>query len=179
LKLFRSLHSIAKSKILKFIFISVLFNYSNSQAQSLLVSLNNSTIESFPLINIQSVKFGIDQMILYELNNTITTWQISDIDNYAFGNPTEVDSKLNITKDDLVIYPNPANEKVNILYKTTKECAITIQILDAKGNEVAMLFQGIHHGEQTYEWFPEVSKGIYYCKIISDKKSISKPIIIQ
>ena len=59
-------------------------------AQNLVVTLTNTTTASFPISDIQSIKFGASSMILYKLDGTVTTWDIIDIDNYAFvcGDPT-------------------------------------------------------------------------------------------
>ena len=50
-------------------------------AQSLVVTLTNSTTEVFPISDIQSIKFGTETMILNELDGTVNTWNIDDIDN--------------------------------------------------------------------------------------------------
>ena len=53
-------------------------------ARNLVVTLTNTTTATFPISDIQSIKFGASAMILYKLDGTVTSWNIVDIDNYAF-----------------------------------------------------------------------------------------------
>ncbi len=53
-------------------------------AQNLVVTLTNTTTASFPISDIQSIKFSASSMILYKLDGTVIAWDIVDIDNYAF-----------------------------------------------------------------------------------------------
>jgi hypothetical protein len=49
------------------------------KAQNLVVTLNNSTIETIPIATIQGIKFGTSSMILNEFDGTVTTWNIQDL----------------------------------------------------------------------------------------------------
>lgn len=149
------------------------------RAQDLVVTLNNSTIETFPIANIQSIKFGTSSMILNELDGTVNTWNIQDINNYAFDGFSGIKDVIDINKGSLTIYPNPTIGLVNIKYTTGFNTFITIEIIDANRKLIQQVYQGKHNNNQLYTWDANVPKGIYYCRILTDNKSISKPIIIK
>jgi hypothetical protein len=148
-------------------------------AQNLVLTLNNSTIETFPIANIQSIKFGTSSMILNQSDGTVNTWNIQDINNYAFDGLTGVKDLITVSNSNLTIYPNPAIGLVNIQYTTGFNTFITIEIIDANGKPIQQVYQGEHNSSQLYTWDANVPKGIYYCRISTDNKSISKPIIIK
>ena len=148
-------------------------------AQNLVVTLNNTTIETFPIANIQSIKFGISSMILNEFDGTVTTWNIQDINNYAFDGSSGIKDVIDINKGSLTIFPNPSVGEVNIQFETKEISFITIEIIDAKGNQIQNIFRGEHQGKETYKWNGNVPNGVYYCRILTENKTISKPIIIK
>jgi len=149
------------------------------KAQNLVVTLTNSSVESFPISNIQSLKFGESSMTLYELNGTITTWEISNINNYAFDGSASIGDELSIENSSLTIFPNPSSNLVNVQFTSTMSNDVTIDVIDLNGKVIETLFQGQHLGEQTYQWNSNVQAGVYYCRIVTQNKVITKPITIQ
>ena len=149
------------------------------KAQNLVVTLTNSTTETFSVSGIQSIKFGAETMILNELDGTVTTWNIADIDNYAFDGSANLSEELNIESSNLTVYPNPAGNLVNFAFTTSKATTVTIDVLDASGRLVEQVYQGEHQGEQTYTWNSNVKTGTYYCRINTGSKTMTKPIVIQ
>ncbi|MBX2948085.1 MAG: T9SS type A sorting domain-containing protein [Crocinitomicaceae bacterium] len=147
--------------------------------QNLIVTLNNSNTEVFPVADIQSIKFGAEEMILYELNGTANTWSIDDIDNYAFEETVGINEIFQVIQEKLNIYPNPATDKLTVNFESNSSEKITISILDVKGSEVAQIFEGIHNEVTQIEWFVNGQPGTYFCKIKTTTKTITKPIIIQ
>lgn len=159
----------------------VLFFSKNTNAQNLVVNLNNSTTNTFPIASIQSIKFGASTMILQEFNGTVSTWNISDINNYAFSpsgvggvdeNPSSFVNVLNI-------FPNPSSGVVNVQFQTEAMSNITVEIISGEGKKLHQMYAGNHEGLQTYTWNSNLSNGVYYCRILLDKKTITKPFIVK
>jgi len=148
-------------------------------AQNLVVTLTNSTTEIFTIEGIQSIKFGDTSMILNELDGTVTVWDIDDIDNYAFDLTTSLNDDLNIASSTLNIYPNPATSLVNIEFSTTQSSRVTIDIIDVSGRIVEQIYQGDRQDGQKYQWNSNVQKGIYLCRIMTESKTITKPVVIH
>lgn len=149
------------------------------KAQNLVVTLNNSTIETFPIANIQSIKFGTSSMLLKEFDGTVTTWNIQDINNYAFDNTSGIQEIIQSVKSELSIFPNPSVGEVNIQFQSEEKSLITIEIVDANGNQIRQIYRGEHQGKESYEWDGNVPSGVYYCRILTNNKTITKPVIIK
>jgi hypothetical protein len=148
-------------------------------AQNLVVTLTNSTTETFPISNIQSIKFGTSSMILNELDGTITTWSIDDIDHYAFHQTTGLNEQLILENSHLSIYPNPASNLVNIAFSSAHSSQISIDIMDASGKIIDQVFDGKHQDGHVYQWNNSVRNGMYFIRIFTETKVITKPVVIQ
>src|SRR5690554_959200 len=151
--------------------------------QNLIVTFTNSSTESFPITDIQSIKFSADEMVLYELNGTTNTWNINDIDNYAFDGSASIDDAIEITQENLTVFPNPATDKIIVNFESNSSDKITISIIDINGKVVAHLFEGNHNEVTQIEWSinseGNVTPGTYLCKIKTSHKVITKTILIQ
>jgi hypothetical protein len=167
-----------KQKKLLIIFIVIIFSI-RLNAQNLIVQLKNSTVESFSISDIKNIKFEYGSMILSEKNGTKTSFSIFDIDNYHFNNITELNSQLMLKINNLILFPNPTSNLLNIKFHSTLNTFITIDIMDVNGKIIQQVYQGNHEGERIYQWYNELPKGNYYCRIITDNKIISKPITLQ
>lgn len=81
------------------------------------------------------------------------------------------------------IFPNPASHFaiLHINYYNTPQKA-KIELIDIKGNKIATLaYTQLEYGENNFHWLiPEnISSGIYFIQIYTDKPLLSKSIIIQ
>jgi hypothetical protein len=171
-----------KLKQVKLLVAALLISISVN-AQNLVVTLTNSNTEVFALAGIQSIKFGTESMILIELDGTVNTWYINDIDNYAFNGVANVEEKTSITSEELNISPNPTSDKVTINYFTNRSGEINIDVYDINGKLIEKLFHGNHQDNTVLTWNPKqngsVQPGKYFIKISREAKVITKPFIVQ
>jgi hypothetical protein len=165
----------------RIIFVAVVLFFSkNTNAQNLVVNLNNATTNTFPIASIQSIKFGASTMILQEFNGTVSTWNISDINNYAFSpSGVGVDEHPSSFVNELNIFPNPSSGVVNVQFQTESMSNITVEIISGEGKKLYEMYAGNHEGLQTYTWNSNLVDGVYYCRILLDKKTITKPFIVK
>ena len=161
--------------------ISFLGVMSFTKAQDLVVTLTNGNTESFPVEDIQSIKFGSEDMVLNELNGTTNVWDINDIDNYAFDGVANVEESIDVAADNLSIYPNPSSDKVTINYSSNVAGNISISVIDMNGKEVERIYSGEHNTETEIIWNAKQNSqsGKYLIKINTENKVITKPLIIQ
>lgn len=156
-----------------------LFSSVGIKAQNLVVTLNNATVETFAVASIQSLKFGYDTMILKELNGTVTTWKIDDITNYAFSLLFSGDDDLIVTSENaLSVYPNPTAGDLNIRFHTIQNTPITLEIVGVDGRRLHEIYSGDHQGVQTYRFTSNLSTGLYYCRVVTDRKMVIKPFVV-
>ena len=158
--------------------IVVLFFSKNTTAQNLIVALDFGILNSFPIANIQSIKFGLNTMTVKENNGTIFTWNLQNVHYYYFDSSSGIEETIMIEDNAIKIYPNPATSDLNIEYKSNDKSLITIEIVDIEGKRLSEIFTGIHQGNYTYNWNENLSNGLYYCRISTNTRTISKPFIV-
>ncbi len=79
----------------------------------------------------------------------------------------------------LKIYPNPANELVNVSLFIENKTNMRFQLIDNSGKIVKEIFKGEISGEQHLNINTrDISPGIYYIKLISDKGSQTFPVSV-
>lgn len=148
-------------------------------SQNLVINLLDDSQEIFPISSINSIKFGASTMILNEIDGTVTTWNINDIVDYSFDDTLSL-YELDLTyHNKLTIYPNPTKNLLTIDFYSNQSENINIEIVDALGRIVDLLYNGSNQGRTVYEWNVNVSNGTYYCKITTDTKLIVKPFIVN
>jgi hypothetical protein len=151
------------------------------KAQDLVVTLTNGNTESFAVANIKSIKFGASDMSLYELNGTTNIWNINDIDNYAFDGVANLEESMNISSNNLNVFPNPSSDNVTINYTSSFCGKITISVTDMNGKHAEDIYFGEHNTETEIYWKAKEKNpsGKYLIKITTENKVITKPVIIQ
>ena len=152
-----------------------------AKSQDLVVTLTNGNSESFAVANIQSIKFGAEEMRLYELNGTTNVWDIEDIDNYAFDGMVNLEESMSVSTDNLNVFPNPTSDKVTISYSSNFSGKISISVIDMSGKHVDDIYIGEHNTETEIVWNAKQNNptGKYLIKISTENKIITKPVIIQ
>ena len=151
-----------------------------SQAQNqFVVTLTNGQTEAFNVSDIRSVKFVTNTMSLTENNGTQSSWNIVDVSQYAFSGLVSTVPAIESNSSQVTIFPNPISDNLILEYWSSNESKVTIELLDMSGKIIRSLFDGIHQGKQIYTWTKDLPGGIYYCRIITKSKIITKPFIIQ
>jgi hypothetical protein len=160
------------------VLIALLFGF-GFKAQNLLVTLTSGTIESFPVEQVRSIKFGTCSMIVNEIDGTTNSWNLDAVESYAFDQETSgVDAKIENTS--LYVFPNPSLDVVQISYSNTNASEISISLIDASGKEILQIYKGQHQGKKTYATnVSDLLAGTYFVQIMTETRIIRKPIVIQ
>ncbi|MCS3870180.1 hypothetical protein J3D55_003096 [Chryseobacterium ginsenosidimutans] len=108
------------------------------------------------------------------------TWGIDGVNRIPLCSSGSLSAKdEEISTNDFVIYPNPANQEVNVKFKS-KEKEMKVEIMDAKGSLV--LSKKINSSNENYNEklnISHFSSGIYFIKISGKGKSLNKTFIKQ
>jgi hypothetical protein len=147
------------------------------QSQQLYVNLLNNTTETYLISNIRSITFNQNNMLVNENNGNTTSYSISSILNYSFINNVGISEMA--PESDLLLFPNPASNEVQISLKGRFEGLIEIEIYDLTGRLMSKVYEGSCIADNTYRWRVNVSAGTYICTLRSGQKSISRPIVIR
>lgn len=78
-------------------------------------------------------------------------------------------------------YPNPFNSTTTILFRLPKTAFLTMKIYDLQGSEIETLISGQQPaGIHQLNWnAKDVPSGIYFCRLATEKFSITRKIILQ
>lgn len=166
-------------KHLLFVGIMFFIGFQLKAQHNLLIYQINGTTEVFSISEVQSIKFDANTMTVFETNGTNTTWNIEDLEKYEFESTINTINPSMMDVNTVNIFPNPTTASTNIKFSTNDSTPIEILIFDASGKKIVSLFDGIHEGEKVYKWNSNVNPGVYYCKIKTRNKTISKPIIVE
>jgi spore germination protein YaaH len=94
--------------------------------------------------------------------------------------PTGIEK--NNTLNELSIYPNPTNDKATISLISSSNENINYTLFDAQGKLIESKILDITTGINTLEINPkqlQLSKGIYFIKLTSGEKEITKKLVIE
>ena len=157
----------------------MLSSYVTLAQNQLIVTLTNGQTDAFNVSDIRSVKFANNTMNLTENNGSQSSWNIDNVSQYAFSGASSIASTNGSTNDQVRIFPNPVLDKLSVEYWSSRTGKISIELLDLNGKVLRNVFEGAHQGKQTYTWTKDLHSGFYLCRIISERKSITKLFIIQ
>lgn len=123
------------------------------------------------------------------LRELLIAWK-NDFEGLVTGVETEAIKKYVDEIDQFVLYdnyPNPFNKSTAIKYKIGKTSNVSVKVMNALGQEVALLERTFHKpkGEYTLEWNgidndgKQVEVGVYFYQIKANEKTLSKKLILQ
>lgn len=119
-----------------------------------------------------------------ELNNTDPSNWYAEPDN---GNPGEANRLITALQgnnliDQLLIYPNPASQKIQITFNLHKTGKTDLSILDLSGKNVFQLVsKNLSAGTHEFTWVPSesVESGIYLIRLESHEDVFLKKLILK
>jgi plastocyanin len=82
----------------------------------------------------------------------------------------------------LSVFPNPANDKINVNFVVKKESNVVIRLLDVLGNDVSVLVNdkySVGEYRQSFAVPSRVTKGLYFVKVSVGTEVAIKRISIQ
>jgi D-alanyl-D-alanine carboxypeptidase len=128
--------------------------YGTTDSVGLIISINRNTAPRGPIAG--------DLMAF--INQTV----IASIDNY------------NDDNSELSVFPNPAKENINLKFNSSKNREVEISIVNQLGKMVKENLKVASTGNQTYAIdVSDLSAGVYYIRLITDGKTISKKIVLM
>jgi hypothetical protein len=159
---------------------AVLLLASISQAQSIYFSFKDGTQAAYNINEVRNITFTGDVMNLTKTDGTAIAWNVSTIGIYRYEEGTVGISEIKNTAE-LLIYPNPAQGKVNISYQLPVSEQVSIGIFDLQGKAVqTWASEDKPAGKHELVWQAEnLPKGSYILRFSTAKGSFSKTIILR
>lgn len=156
--------------------------------------------------------WNFDRKVVHEANNGPYSFTISNLSgnnavdfSIVLGNDTLISSSLieqegfsfeeiqtacstnnipnhKLEEIDLLVYPNPATDVVNITFSSMIEGQFELDILDALGKKITTIYVGKQQQQTTFQWTPSSSgngiKGLYFCRLRTQNTTIVKKILL-
>lgn len=164
-----------------------------SSASVLLVMLSAMVLMSFVLSTDVSAKINFDSLPAKFQTKTDRTSYLKNgfkvnllpmkpIQSQTVA-PKQITTKPDNEKllSDVMIYPNPITDKINMTYNLKRNTNVSIKIMDVLGNDVlTLLSQRVEAGEQknTFQLSNRISPGFYFVRIIVGTEPFIKRISI-
>jgi hypothetical protein len=151
-----------------------------TKAQSIYFSFKDDTQAAYNINEVRNITYTGDVMNLLKTDGTTISWNVSTIGNYRYEQGTVGISEIKNTAE-LLIYPNPAEGKVNISYQLPVAEQVSIGIFDLQGKAVqSWSSEAKPAGKHELVWQAEnLPKGSYTLRFSTAKGSFSKTIILQ
>lgn len=154
-----------------------------SFAQSIHFNYKDGTSTSYNLEDVRKINFDADVMNLHLWDGSIYAWNVSTIGFYQYDETSmNVQEWLNHANAwDVILFPNPTSNTLNIRYNLPKADQISIALYDMQGKLMLEKRLGKKNsGEHTESIdLNDLIKGTYVCRISSQQSSITKQIIKQ
>ncbi len=165
-----------KRLILPLLLLSAFF----TNAQSIYFSFTDGTQAAYNIADVRNITFTGDVMNLNKTDGSTVAWNVSTIGNYRYEEGTVGATTIENTAE-VLIYPNPAQGKVNISYQLPVADVVSIGIYDLQGKAVkTWASEAKDAGEHELLWQAEdLPKGSYVLRLSTAKGSFSKTIILQ
>lgn len=124
-----------------------------------------------------------EYMRINKSDGTVMEIAISDIRKITFDNLTAVPLQHPVMQQllKMKLYPNPANEYVNIDYTLAGTGVVQIDIYSLAGKLVSSHTPGNRHkGNYTHRWQTKgIPTGTYICKISQNQITITEKVIVK
>ncbi len=131
------------------------------------------TIDIADYANMDEVVFKFSGLSTFEGALYIDNIRISDLEITGTVETTS-------TEQNFKIYPNPATDVINVGFDNAETSSLTISIFNLSGQKLKTISSHGNIGQSIQIDISDLSKGLYYLKLISEKSNItSKPFLVR
>jgi hypothetical protein len=149
---------------MKLIVVLSVFGLTGLQAQTMYVKEMSRTQTAYSLNNIQKMTFSSENVTVQKTDNTTGVFALNELRYLSFKNitTTKEDQPLRESKTNLISYPNPVTDILNIDLTDTNYEGGSISILTTEGKVVKTL-KKLRTGLVTLN-LSRLPQGIYICR---------------
>jgi hypothetical protein len=172
-----------RMKVAYLLFLLLGLTSISSKAQSVYFNYSDGTTAAYNLVDVRKITFVADEMNLQLFDGSVYSWNVSSIGYYQYDeNTLGIEELLNRANSWQVgVFPNPANNLLNIHYNLPVEDKIIIALFDLQGKILLETNAGARAKGEHLESLDisSLEAGQYICRISGQKNTISKNIIKQ
>lgn len=161
-------------------FICSLVYYPQFLSAQTLNVLKKSGVEGvYGIDNLKTIRFSSVAMSIAKSSGGADSYNLSDLRNLHFTNYKTGLFSIPSTQTNLIVYPNPATDKIFIQYSEPVSNSMGIKIYSIEGKLLAQKEGISHFGSVTEIDLSDLSKGIYICQISDGNFVQSVKFIIE
>jgi hypothetical protein len=160
-----------------------LFVGSMISAQSVHFNYTDGTKRAYNLEDVRKITFEADVMKLHLLDGSLYTWNVSTIGYYQYDEKSlNIKEWLNNANAwAVMVYPNPTNSNLNILFNLPMADDVSIRMYDLQGKLISYKDLGKKTAGEHQEVIDltGIPQGTYVCRISGQNNTIAKQVIKQ
>ncbi len=154
------------------------FSLSSVTAQTMYVKKGNGTQTAYSLSNLQRITFTAGNVIFGKTDNTTEAYDLSGLQYLSFYDfTTGLEKQIQVSSANLITYPNPVDDELNIDLTGSENMDGSISILSLEGKVVQK--QKINGGSIVTLNLSQLPHGIYLCRYMNKKEIKTVKIIKQ
>ena len=158
-----------RKKVILSAILSLGIGLTGLQAQSqLYVKDKAGTETSYALSNIGKLTFSAGNVVVNKSDGSSNTFALNDLRYLAFKqfSSTEVKHIYSKETSNILLYPNPVIDELQIRYESIKAGTMQVEIIDLQGRvlhqEVIISQNGVNHANISLS---QLGKGLYICRL--------------
>ncbi|MEY4594116.1 MAG: hypothetical protein RIQ47_526 [Bacteroidota bacterium] len=158
----------------------------NSSGSTLATSANGSTLSETIIRNTTAAASYFIQVYPYGSTNFSSTRCYTlrvSVGSTAFrltDNGLVEENMEELTKESFVLYPNPTQNEVNVLFNASTARNFNLNIFDMVGKQVYSQSLSMEEGQNKYNInLADLSKGIYFVELINNEERQVKKLVIE
>lgn len=128
------------------------------------------TLTSFELNSLQKLTFDSRNITVNRKSGTASVFALTNIKNIKFDHTTSIDVVREKNSKNILFYPNPVADQLNVQYKSPVTEKVRLQILDMQGQVVYMQNLDIQTGiNSIIISVTQLQHGLYFCLLQNGK----------
>ena len=126
---------------------------------------------SFPLTNLSKLTFNSGNVIINKKDGNINGFVMSNVRYFDFSGTTSL-SQINSMTNNMVLYPNPVREMLQVRYESGSDENIQIRVFDIQGKTIIQEIMKTQTGTNYINIpFESFQRGLYFCQLQNGLKS--------
>ncbi len=138
---------------------------------------------SYSLYDINKLMFSDDNMVVNLNDETTQTFALSDISQINYSSDADPVTSIedeSTEQDNIVLYPLPVNESLNVEFESSFNGNVTIQIVNMRGSVVLTLQENVIEGVNNISLnVAALNKGFYLFLLKNNSEMITRKIVKQ
>jgi len=138
---------------------------------ALVVNEKSGAKSSFPLTNLSKLTFNSGNVIINKKDGNINGFVMSNVLYFDFSGTTSL-SQINSMTNNMVLYPNPVRDMLQVRYESGSDENVQIRVFDIQGKTIILENMKTQTGANYINIpFDSFQRGLYFCQLQNGLKS--------